>query len=1220
MDRRALAYPTAEDWSKAWKDWARGRKRGKMAQFIIEKLEEGKQARWLDISLGKFELCEWHAIADIWYRAKQNRNSDESDAPCMLRKGLPRAFPGLEELKAESMKEGTQYRSRVFQSSGQLIREVAHHLPSRPGGVKCTPYPLSNGQSSYVAPGNGLNQFASSNGQNQFASSNGQQQQYMEVSRANSGGVAVGSAGYLNGYSRVPSGSTSGSTSPNYTIDDSSLLGDSNEWLEDLAVCSHGASPSLYQAQESSPYSVSTNSSSYSVPFTAGRTSPYAPSPYAPSSYAPSPNSLLVPADQSETAGVDWTSQLPISPGHSYSPEPSAMTAPALLPVSVPVFNSDMTQGIAPAMSEGFAPTISPAVSQGFQGFHLDLSRDVPQLQAIPSKSPTEGGGQLALLLNREMPAGKKVIVFMSTTKPEYTTSIDCHEVNPMALIALIPKHAIPEPVVLQVVCDTQVIGSTEFLYYADAAYSSEMFYQFLCQNLPRYYHQSDVFGGTGAPHGGAASMGPTYGSGYCNNVPTSMYGILIGSCRMGLESLVHATLTLPAMRDISLEQLEKAREAALEQGHHSLGTMLGGLLESRQIVPRGGEASNGVYCSRIASLHRGEGTPEEEASKVIKSLTDAIKANQVNVKVEGGDQEVPKTPATPSQLSQASLVSEVVEGESDGVKVEDNGCGSMPVVASQEATKSQSPHKLPRQDKSIRESEASEELADHVPPMHAEVTTPHDEGPPGRRGNMSRQGKSRITGGQNKTLVATPSETDSAVSMSFDDDTGSDVGHVQGSTSLSGPVLEAEKFPGTVSVTFNPQLPVALMETLHYEHGYVIAEDFPPEERKLKCGDRIIAIGDKEVNTLSNDEFDRLLRAESAKGSTTFRVSSQNHIQMDRTRALSPPSHLPLGHLPGDEEFKYTSQKQGENTIATKVANFLAMKPSSRAKRVVVIPRSPEGFGFKVLGGNAVGLFVSETHRKDLEPGDQILEINGHMTQGLAHYEATHLLRQTTDQLTMTLVDNYSRYTSLKDQVECDSFYLKSTISYTPEDPKEMKLQPGSLLHVVNTFLYREHWLAWAVDQNGLESGLRKIHIPARTTPMSSEYERVELRSVPHLRPLVLLGANDRVISKELNTLDDFTECTRIRDVDRLCIPGGSQHAVITMSQPSDLTAIKHFSPLVIHAILRPPTHQEALVKKTFHDLINITVEADSVAALTAAVKEKVKVLQQQPVWVPVK
>ena len=81
-----------------------------------------KQARWLDISRGKFELSEWHAIAEEWYKAKQNRNSDESDAPCMLRKGLPRAFPGLVELKTESMKEGTLYRSRVFQSPDLLMQ------------------------------------------------------------------------------------------------------------------------------------------------------------------------------------------------------------------------------------------------------------------------------------------------------------------------------------------------------------------------------------------------------------------------------------------------------------------------------------------------------------------------------------------------------------------------------------------------------------------------------------------------------------------------------------------------------------------------------------------------------------------------------------------------------------------------------------------------------------------------------------------------------------------------------------------------------------------------------------------------------------------------------------------------------------------------------------------------------------------------------------------
>ena len=54
----------------------------------------------------------------------------------------------------------------------------------------------------------------------------------------------------------------------------------------------------------------------------------------------------------------------------------------------------------------------------------------------------------------------------------------------------------------------------------------------------------------------------------------------------------------------------------------------------------------------------------------------------------------------------------------------------------------------------------------------------------------------------------------------------------------------------------------------------------------------------------------------------------------------------------------------------------------------------------------------------------------------------------------------------------------------------------------------------------------------------MSSEYERIELRVVPHPRPLVLLGANDKVVIKELDALEDFTECTRYRDMEKVCIP----------------------------------------------------------------------------------
>ena len=58
-----------------------------MAQFIVDKLEDSKQARWISIADGKFELTDWHDIAKEWFKEKP-RNSDQVDAPCMLRKGL----------------------------------------------------------------------------------------------------------------------------------------------------------------------------------------------------------------------------------------------------------------------------------------------------------------------------------------------------------------------------------------------------------------------------------------------------------------------------------------------------------------------------------------------------------------------------------------------------------------------------------------------------------------------------------------------------------------------------------------------------------------------------------------------------------------------------------------------------------------------------------------------------------------------------------------------------------------------------------------------------------------------------------------------------------------------------------------------------------------------------------------------------------------------------
>ena len=41
MSYTVLPPPTFDDWLRGWKEWARTRKRGKMAQFIVDKLEDG---------------------------------------------------------------------------------------------------------------------------------------------------------------------------------------------------------------------------------------------------------------------------------------------------------------------------------------------------------------------------------------------------------------------------------------------------------------------------------------------------------------------------------------------------------------------------------------------------------------------------------------------------------------------------------------------------------------------------------------------------------------------------------------------------------------------------------------------------------------------------------------------------------------------------------------------------------------------------------------------------------------------------------------------------------------------------------------------------------------------------------------------------------------------------------------------------------------------------
>ena len=63
-------------------------------------------------------------------------------------------------------------------------------------------------------------------------------------------------------------------------------------------------------------------------------------------------------------------------------------------------------------------------------------------------------------------------------------------------------------------------------------------------------------FDGGMGPDGSGGGGIEGYSSGYYTNIPSTSYNLLLGSCRLGIEELVHATLDLPSMAAITTEQV----------------------------------------------------------------------------------------------------------------------------------------------------------------------------------------------------------------------------------------------------------------------------------------------------------------------------------------------------------------------------------------------------------------------------------------------------------------------------------------------------------------------------------------------------------------------------------------------------------------------------------------------------------------------------------------
>ena len=183
------------------------------------------------------------------------------------------------------------------------------------------------------------------------------------------------------------------------------------------------------------------------------------------------------------------------------------------------------------------------------------------------------------------------------------------------------PEHDIPETMNLQVVCGGQVIASTEFTYYANAQYHSDLLFQYLTHTFPTYF--PDV-GGPGGGMGGAMGqdggegLGGGYGGYYGGNIPSTSYSLLLGACRLGIESLIYATLQLPSMASINHAQLTRAKELAEENGHVNAAKVIGIIADISAINIKGGEGDEETDEQLLAS----------EKSKEALSQLDNVKDN----------------------------------------------------------------------------------------------------------------------------------------------------------------------------------------------------------------------------------------------------------------------------------------------------------------------------------------------------------------------------------------------------------------------------------------------------------------------------------------------------------------------------------------------------------------------------------------------------------------